>query len=247
LSCRKFENGCHVCPELPFPINRKPSSNFRTLSKSFNDSKKLSLIAPSRWLLAEIGRSPITQRIPATYIPNTLGVNFVSKNFKISPDRFGERVIRLGVAGSAPEMLIKGGDLISDLQSAAKYEGSPWEILFLQDYFDNAIDFWNSIDCLLVPSRSDNSPNVIHEAKNFGIPVIATNVGGIGELLSQKYDISINLKDLSVSAIRRAISVIEKRDLTSIIRSEINKEFIEAIGDPTAVHIDLYKSILESS
>jgi glycosyltransferase involved in cell wall biosynthesis len=245
LSCRKFENGCNVCPELPFPINRKPSMNFERLSESFNKSKNLTLVAPSRWLLDEMSKSPITQRIPARYIPNTLGVNFLLQNFKNSPDRIGKRKIRIGVAGSAPEMLIKGGDLISELTSAIKIEDIPWEIVFLQDYFENTINFWNSIDCLLVPSRADNSPNVIHEAKNFGIPVIATNVGGISELLSKNYDISIDLKNLDLSSIKTSISTLEKRDLRFKIRSEINKEFLITIGDPTAEHIKLYQSILK--
>ena len=245
LSCRKFENGCNVCPELPFPINRKPSMNFERLSESFNKSKNLTLVAPSRWLLDEMSKSPITQRIPARYIPNTLGVNFLLQNFKNSPDRIGKRKIRIGVAGSAPEILIKVGDLISELTSAIKIEDIPWEIVFLQDYFENTINFWNSIDCLLVPSRADNSPNVIHEAKNFGIPVIATNVGGISELLSKNYDISIDLKNLDLSSIKTSISTLEKRDLRFKIRSEINKEFLITIGDPTAEHIKLYQSILK--
>ena len=177
------------------------------------------------------------------YIPNTLGVNFISQNFRNSPDRLGKRTIRIGVAGSAPEILIKGGDLISELTSAIKIEDKSWEIVFLQDYFENAIKFWNSIDCLLVPSRADNSPNVIHEAKNFGIPIIATKVGGISELLSKNYDISIDPKDLNLSAIKTSISTLEKRDLTSNIRSEINKEFLITLGDPTADHIKLYQSI----
>jgi glycosyltransferase involved in cell wall biosynthesis len=67
--------------------------------------------------------------------------------------------------------------------------------------------FWNLIDYLLVPSVLDNSPNVIHEAKILGIPVIATKVGGIGELLNLHYDYEVDLTDDTHNAI---VQIIEK-------------------------------------
>ena len=44
---------------------------------------------------------------------------------------------------------------------------------------------------MLVLSVADNSPNVIHEAKYFGIPIIGSNVGGIPELLDPDNDYAI--------------------------------------------------------
>jgi len=48
---------------------------------------------------------------------------------------------------------------------------------------------------------------VIHEAKMLGIPVIATNVGGIGELLNLQHDYSVELNDNTHNVI---IQIIEK-------------------------------------
>ena len=42
---------------------------------------------------------------------------------------------------------------------------------------------YSLMDILVVPSRQDNSPNVIGEALMNGVPVIGSNVGGIPELL----------------------------------------------------------------
>jgi glycosyltransferase involved in cell wall biosynthesis len=72
----------------------------------------------------------------------------------------------------------------------------PIEISYLFDYRNevNGNDiFWSSIDCLMILSKADNSPNVIHEAKINGIPIIGSNVGGISELLNSKYDFLIDL------------------------------------------------------
>ena len=48
--------------------------------------------------------------------------------------------------------------------------------------------FWREIDYLLALSRADNSPNVIHESKVAGVPIIGTNIGGIPELLNPSFD-----------------------------------------------------------
>lgn len=46
---------------------------------------------------------------------------------------------------------------------------------------------YKNADCLIVPSLCyENSPTVIYEAFSFGLPVIASNIGGIGELLQNK-------------------------------------------------------------
>jgi glycosyltransferase involved in cell wall biosynthesis len=46
------------------------------------------------------------------------------------------------------------------------------------------IEAYLQMDCCVVPSHSENLPNVIVEAMCLGIPTIATNVGGIPELIT---------------------------------------------------------------
>ena len=41
--------------------------------------------------------------------------------------------------------------------------------------------WYRSADLFVLPSEFDNSPNVALEAMSCGIPVIATDVGGVGE------------------------------------------------------------------
>ena len=56
-----------------------------------------------------------------------------------------------------------------------------------------------------MPSRGDNSPNVIHEAKQFGLPIIATDVGGNNELVKNDYNgFLIQLTD-DVGVLKNAI------------------------------------------
>lgn len=45
-------------------------------------------------------------------------------------------------------------------------------------------DYYEALDLLVLPSRSEGLPNVVLEALSLGVPVVATNVGAVGEVLS---------------------------------------------------------------
>src|SRR6266496_1295677 len=60
------------------------------------------------------------------------------------------------------------------------------EAVIFHGYFDqyaNAIKFISEAWCLVVPSRMDNFPAVILEALAAGVPVIASNTGGIPDMI----------------------------------------------------------------
>ena len=87
-----------------------------------------------------------------------------------------------------PSSYIKGGDFLSKLQSFFLLQASKIQIVNLKNATDQIVDFWAKIDLLLVPSRADNSPNVILEAKSLGIPILGSDVGGIPEMLQNESD-----------------------------------------------------------
>jgi len=50
---------------------------------------------------------------------------------------------------------------------------------------EEIIEKLTEVDCLIVPSLCyENSPTVIYEAKHFDLPIIASDLGGIPELLT---------------------------------------------------------------
>ena len=49
------------------------------------------------------------------------------------------------------------------------------------------VRFMQAADVLAVPSRNEGIPNVIREAFACGLPVVATRVGGIPEVLDQPF------------------------------------------------------------
>jgi glycosyltransferase involved in cell wall biosynthesis len=52
-------------------------------------------------------------------------------------------------------------------------------------YYDDDYNFtevWNNLDLLLIPSRAEGTPLVLYDAAQFGVPVLATDVGELVEL-----------------------------------------------------------------
>ncbi|MCG8671817.1 MAG: glycosyltransferase [Pseudomonadales bacterium] len=58
-------------------------------------------------------------------------------------------------------------------------------------------DWMNASDCLCLPSHAEGMPNVILEAFATGISVVATDVGGISEVLSAEGDNLMKPRDVS--------------------------------------------------
>ena len=104
--------------------------------------------------------------------------------------------------------------------------------------------FWQKIDFLLVASIADNSPNVIHEAKKLGIPVIGTKVGGITEMLSEPFDILLNTEEMSfIELIFKCNSLLENPKY-EIFRSEMIDSYNKYVGKPVLDHIETYQNLL---
>ena len=55
-------------------------------------------------------------------------------------------------------------------------------------FIDNVNDFLNSLNLLIVPSHTESFGRSIVEAMAVGIPVIATNIGGIPEIIKNNYN-----------------------------------------------------------
>ena len=118
------------------------------------------------------------------------------------------------------------------------------ELIFLSDVLkqQDMNAFWGNLDILLVPSRAENSPNVIHEAKSLGIPILASDVGGISELLHPDYDHLISLKDLNAEYILQQLLGI-KPDISEKNRAEIKKRFSNYSQNSVSQHIELYQEV----
>ena len=108
------------------------------------------------------------------------------------------------------------GNLKESLFFFAKQQLSKTNILFqctgtLTNH--KVLEFYKStpVDLFINLSSSEGLPVSIMEALSFGIPVIATNTGGVGELIDDSVGMLIN-KDISISSIANCIINFMKKD-----------------------------------
>lgn len=83
--------------------------------------------------------------------------------------------IRAGIVGDGP--------LRSQLESRALELGLGSEVLSFHGNLSNIVPLLHQSDCLLLTSATEGTPNVILEAMSCGLPVVATDVGGVSAIL----------------------------------------------------------------
>jgi len=108
--------------------------------------------------------------------------------------------------------IIGAGSLRESLEARVLQEHLSGAVRLLGEMDQDRIhQYYNAADLLLIPSRNEGVPNVLLEAMACGLPVVATRVGGIPEVVLDGstgllYDASAGARGL-VSAIERAVAM----------------------------------------
>jgi glycosyltransferase involved in cell wall biosynthesis len=103
---------------------------------------------------------------------------------------------KLAVENNNIELIIVGGDATQFEKLIQHYPKIQNNIVYKGElnYQDVSVEIQLS-DCFILNSLIENSPCVIIESLCCGIPIIATNVGGIPELINKENGILINSND----------------------------------------------------
>ena len=235
LGCQNFKTNCKCCPQLPKVFENIPS---RTLESDI-DFSKVSFVTPSNWLMNLAKSSKLLGKSSGFVISNS----FYGYESHVGNRNNPGLTINVGLAAMDFKSWIKGGEIVNSLMTNPM-DRDKIKFLALSD-FEDYRDFWRNIDVLLVPSQADNSPNVIHEAKLWGIPVITSDVGGIPEIVSEGFDRTIPVNLLTPEAIKSAILNVCKFAPSIAIRREISERHMKFLNSSIPAHIDFYKSLCD--
>jgi glycosyltransferase involved in cell wall biosynthesis len=104
--------------------------------------------------------------------------------------------LRLVVVGEGPER----SNLIS-LSERFKVSAD----VTLVGHQDDVKAYFAMADVFVLPSHTEGSPNVLLEAMSMGLPVVATSVGGIPELVTHEVD-ALLVENGDIAAIAAALS-----------------------------------------
>jgi len=117
---------------------------------------------------------------PVIYLPESIDTQFFMVK-ETNPDSF-----IVGWAGR--EHVIKRTHLLNKLDYPIKKQAN-WGAKYFNEEANSQpmLDFYHSIDCLVLTSASECQPRVIMEAMSCGLPVVSTDVGSVSMLLDKEW------------------------------------------------------------
>jgi glycosyltransferase involved in cell wall biosynthesis len=203
VDCVQFETECSNCPQVRRIFHRSIHDSQLKAIEVMHSLSGVVFISPSYWLAQRARRSSVIAAARIEVVSNpipdfaqTLEPKKVRDELGISKD-----TITLGFISSDLENPYKGFEILTlalgvlATSSKKKYVlilvGQSKEItglsipVFLKQARDEVelAGLLSAIDILVVPSKQDNSPNVIGEALRAGTPVLGSDSGGVPELL----------------------------------------------------------------
>jgi glycosyltransferase involved in cell wall biosynthesis len=215
--CERWREGCGNCPYLSlYPSIKKDASMYNWKKKKAIYQKcKLYVATPSQWLMKKVESSILVPAIvEARVVYNGVDTNiFYPEEKKIIRKVMGidtNAIVLLFVAHGAKNNQWKDFDLfkqvVKGVSLSQNSNGRNVLGLCVGDYGEDEIlgkgrirylgyvydtklvaQYYNCADLYIHASKVDTFPSAILEALACGIPVIATNVGGISEQIKTVY------------------------------------------------------------
>lgn len=103
-------------------------------------------------------------------------------------------------------IIIGNGPMKSKLQDQARVLGVSKQIKFLGSVdHDKLCEYYNMADALILATNREGMPNVVLEALACGTPVIATNIGGIPDILTTQ-EVGRIVKERNAHSIEEAVN-----------------------------------------
>lgn len=122
-------------------------------------------------------------------------------------------------------IIVGGGPLFDTLKKYCKILGIANNVIFTLQRPHKEIPLWmNAADLFVLPSINEGSPTVIFEALGVGLPIIATNVGGIPEIISSE-EIGYLCKPKDVTCLSQKIIEGLKKQWNRSYIIEYSKQF----------------------
>ena len=137
-------------------------------------------------------------------------------SFEKGQDLFIDALSQSSQVDRVKAVLLGEGNARGRLVSHAKRCGIECRVLF-PGYRSNVNDFYSAIDLYVLPSRSEGLPNVVLEAQLSGCPVVAFDVGGVREVISDgKTGFLVEPGDIASLASRIDWAIGHKNDLQKV-------------------------------
>jgi glycosyltransferase involved in cell wall biosynthesis len=270
LDCQSFQYNCGHCPQLA--SDSADDLSARSLDRRARAvwaiRNRLHLIAPSAWMARMAASSKLFSGVPCAVIPNAVDLqSFHPRHRETARRQLGlepNTAVLLFVAASVSNPVKGMATLLAALpqvmaacplplkvacigsQPDALPEGVCW--LGRIDDLDQLAGLYAAADLLVAPSLIDNAPNVIAEAHACGLPVLASAVGGIPEMIEPGLTGEL-VPAADSAALAAAVTALlplvmgERPDWSARCRAAAEERY--APERVASQHLDLYRHALE--
>ncbi len=207
FDCERWKTGCGNCPDVSiYPAIRRDATayNWRRKAEIYRKSQ-LHVVTPCRWLMNKVEESMLKPGIVASkVIPNGVDLNIfhptdqteARTNLRLPIDA---KILLFAANGIRKNIWKDYRTLQSALKEIAKNETKVLCIALGEDAPSEHIgnieirfvpyqreprkvaQYYQSADLYIHPARVDTFPNTILEALACGVPVVASEAGGIPE------------------------------------------------------------------
>ena len=101
------------------------------------------------------------------------------------------------------------------------------EYVLLKGYTENISDTLNTLNVFVLPSRYEGIPYVIMEAMRESVPVIATNVGGISEIIKDNFNGILVSKENAEELVEEVLKLYLSNDFKEQLTNNAKRDFEE--------------------
>lgn len=208
--CLRWQHGCGECPLLRHGGKHDISaSTYHRKRQAYGDAE-LTFVTVSRYLCETAKLSPLISQHPVVAIPNPLDTEFFSPGpsqraalqlpmdkklllfvaYNINDRNKNLELVRQAVATMDATRrdrmaIVAVGKNATQWKERFACEVFPFE--YVSDR-ETMRGIYRSCDALVIPSKMDNLPNTVAEAKACGLPVVGSHVGGIPEMVRHEED-----------------------------------------------------------
>ncbi len=276
--CDKYQTDCLNCPQLVNDIYGLTQTILEEKATIFNHPN-LTIVTPSKWLGECAKKSRVFGKNSIKVIPSSLDTNIFKPipkteakiNLTLSPDNI---ILLIGAISSKEKR--KGFDelievfkicqentnfnqLVNDNTLKICAFGESMEDLNqlnLSIFSFGVIDseetlslIYSAADMFILPSLEDNLPNTMIEAMSCGTPVIAFEIGGIPDLVTNSMTgFTAPEKNLQVMA-KKIIQLIENKELRQQMSNQCRQLIVDnySLENQANNYLNLYQNLLNTN